>query len=122
MGFSGSLAISQNDLTLTSAGGVPGAFGLFLYGPEADSTPFGDGTLCVGPGSAGLFYLFPPELTEPDGTLALPLDLAAPPLGSGPGKLTPGSSWNFQCIYRDPAGPGGTGFNLSDAISFVFCP
>jgi hypothetical protein len=31
----------------------------------------------------------------------------------------PGTSWNFQFWYRNPAG-GGAGFNLSDALHVDF--
>ena len=48
------------------------------------------------------------------------LDITDPPSPSG--QITVGSSWNFQFWYRDPAGPGGTGFNLSDGLHAIFCP
>jgi hypothetical protein len=35
--------------------------------------------------------------------------------------LQPGSSWNFQFWYRNPAGDG-SGFNLSDALHVDFAP
>jgi hypothetical protein len=49
------------------------------------------------------------------------LDFTQPPAGGGPGQIEPGSTWNFQLWYRDPAG-GGSGFNLSDALSAPFTP
>ena len=45
---SGSTSLAQNDLVLTSSGGVPNQFGLFFYGPTQRQIPFGDGFLCVG--------------------------------------------------------------------------
>jgi hypothetical protein len=36
-------------------------------------------------------------------------------------NIQPGTSWNFQFWYRDPAG-GGAGFNLSDAVMIPFRP
>ena len=40
--------------------------------------------------------------------------------GAGAGQVLEGSTWHFQCWYRDPQGPGGTGFNLSDAMAVTF--
>ena len=53
---------------------------------------------------------------------SLELDLAAPPANSGAGQITAGSTWNFQYWYRDPQLPGGSGFNLSDALQVLFRP
>ena len=39
-------------LSLTVVGSAPGQFGLFYYGPEEASTPFGNGIGCVGGGGA----------------------------------------------------------------------
>ena len=49
------------------------------------------------------------------------LDFNAAPFVSGPGTVAPGEDWNFQFWYRDPGGPGGTSFNLSDAMTVEFC-
>jgi hypothetical protein len=49
------------------------------------------------------------------------LDLTAPPADAGPGAITAGTSWSFQLWYRDPAGPGGSGFNLSDGLRVSLC-
>jgi hypothetical protein len=84
-------------------------------GDSQAQTPFGDGTLCVG-GSV-LRYL-PPSVISPDGAAAHALDYAKFPAD----QIAPGSNWNFQFWYRDPAGPLGSGFNLSDALAVTFCP
>ena len=36
------------------------------------------------------------------------------------GHIVPGATWNFQGWYRDPAGPCGTGFNLTNGTSITF--
>ena len=35
--------------------------------------------------------------------------------------IAPGSTWNFQFVYRDPLGAAAT-FNTSDAMQITFCP
>ncbi|MCH2102699.1 MAG: choice-of-anchor B family protein [Planctomycetes bacterium] len=119
---SGSLSVTFNDLSLQVVDAPPSQFGLFFYGAGQATSPFGDGTLCVSSGGLGLFRLGPPAQTTSAGSLTRALDWNAPPSDRGPGAATPGSSWNYQLWYRDPAGPGGTGFNLSDALSVTLCP
>jgi len=118
----GSLSVADNEFELVVERAVPGQIGLFCYGPERGQTPFGDGFLCIGGGDIGLFRLFPPRRADDSGRLARTLDLTAPPAGSGDGRITAGSSWNFQLWYRDPLGVGGSGFNLSDGLAVTFCP
>ncbi|MDP6409465.1 MAG: hypothetical protein QGI46_08820 [Planctomycetota bacterium] len=69
-----------------------------------------------------MFLLWPPVRMDDAGGAARWIDFGAPPAGSGPGVIRPGSTWNSQFWYRDPLGPGGMGFNLSDAVSVGFCP
>jgi len=33
-----------------------------------------------------------------------------------------GTTWTVQALYRDPHGPGGTGFNFTDALRIEFTP
>ena len=53
------------------------------------------------------------------GRILRPIDLQNQ---SGSGALLPGDTWHFQLWFRDPSGPGGTGSNLSDALTATFCP
>ena len=102
---------------------TPGEFGLFYYGPRQIQIPFGDGFRCVGAGSSGLFRLNPPQRTSDAlGYLCRQVDFNQPPASGGPGRIVAGSTWNFQFWYRDPLGPGSTGFNFSDGLSVQFCP
>ena len=118
----GSLSITFNDFSLFVDDAPPTQFGLFFYGAGQASTPFGDGTLCVSGGGQGIFRLGPPQQTDAAGGLTRPLDFTSPPLDAGPGAAAPGTTWNYQFWYRDSGGPGGTSFNLSDALSATLCP
>ncbi len=114
-------SIGQNYFKVSADGAPAGQFGLFYYGSVPMSAPFGDGLRCVGAGTTGTFRLNPPVVIDPTGFAYRLLDFTQPPEGSGPGKIDPGSTWYFQFWYRDPAF-GGSGFNLSDGLSVVFCP
>jgi glucose/arabinose dehydrogenase len=121
IGNSGSLSVAANDLVLNASSCPPNQFGLFFYGPEQIDVPFGNGHLCVGPGTLGLFRLNPPLQVDSVGDAIRPVDYTVPPMNGGDGQITPGSTWNFQFWYRDPMG-GGAAFNTSDARSILFCP
>jgi hypothetical protein len=122
IGFFGSTSVGASDLMLSVWNAPPQQFGLFFYGPQRIDLPFGDGVRCVGGGSVGLFRFNPPQLTDGFGDLDRPVDFTVPPAGSGPGALLPGDAWHFQFWYRDPLGPGGSGFNFSDGLTLLFCP
>ena len=121
IGHYGSTSIAANDLVLTVTAGVPNQFGVFFYGPEQAQTAFGDGLLCIGAGATGLLRLNPAQQANANGEIERALDYTQPPLSSGVGAVTPGSTWYFQHWYRDPGG-GPAGFNLSDGLQVVFCP
>ena len=64
---------------------------------------------------AGTYRVNPVIQSDVFGCAELPIDLASRPW------ITPDSTWYFQFWFRDPAGPGGTGFNLTDALGVTFC-
>ncbi|MDP6409801.1 MAG: PQQ-dependent sugar dehydrogenase [Planctomycetota bacterium] len=113
----GTTIISASDFELRADGAIPGQFGLFYYGPQQAQIPFGDGVRCVG---GTVWRLNPPQVIEPGGHASRPLDFSAPPAPGG--QIDAGETWFFQFWYRDPTGPQGSGFNLSDALSVTFCP
>jgi glucose/arabinose dehydrogenase len=121
IGYSGSTSLAANNMVLHASQCPPRQPGIFFYGPAQIDAPFGNGHLCVGSGGKGLFQLRPPQHLSATGRTSRPLDFTAPPMVSGDGQITIGSTWNFQFWFRDPAG-GGAGFNLTDAISVQFCP
>lgn len=121
MSKQGTSAIGAGDFVLRAEDCPPAQFGVFFYGSGTASIPFGDGVLCIGGGEPGLIRLDPPAAIDASGLAARPLDFTQPPASSGPGAITGASVWYFQFWYRDPAAAG-AGFNLSDAMSVIFCP
>ena len=120
MFLEGPISVGNNELALNVEDAVPGVFGLFFYGTDPRQTAFGDGVRCVGGRTQ---RLFPPRSVGADGTLARPLDFTLPPVAAdGANGIDAGATRYFQFWFRDPDGPGGTGFNLSDAIEILFTP
>lgn len=115
----GPIGIGNNALSLLATGAVAGQPALFFYGGLRPPMPFGDGWLCTAP---PIFRLSPPGTVEPDGSIERALDFTQPPMSSGPGEILPGSTWSLQLFCRDPQGPGGSGFNLSDGLLITFPP
>jgi hypothetical protein len=106
----GSSSISANDLVLLAGGAPPFRSGIFFYGDQQVSFPFGDGVRCV----AGLTVRTPLVSTDVNGSASRALVYSGTPIDAG-------EAWNFQFWYRDPVG-GGVGFNLSNALRVVFAP
>ncbi|MFT5150913.1 MAG: glucose/arabinose dehydrogenase [Planctomycetota bacterium] len=119
MSSSGSMSVTTNTFTLSANGAAPNQPGLFYYGPNQTSQAFGDGFRCVG---GSTFRLNPVTTSNLLGDNNNALDFTTGVTGSGPGQIIPGSTWNFQYWFRDPGGPGGTGYNLSNGLSALFCP
>jgi hypothetical protein len=94
----------------------PKSVGLFVMGDAQASGGAGitlyDGLLCV----AGTTRRFPVTFIGPDGTASL-LD----PANLYSNFIVPGSTWNFQCWYRDSNGsPCSNNANLTNAVSIDF--
>ncbi|MDE0892328.1 MAG: integrin alpha [Planctomycetota bacterium] len=116
--WSGSTSHSANALTLSASGLPNNQFGLFFYGPNQLRISFGNGLRCVG---GGVFRLAPPALTSGIGEIYRDVDFNAAPMNAGAGLVVPGSRWNFQFWYRDPAASGST-FNLTNGLTAPICP
>jgi hypothetical protein len=82
-----------------------------VLGTTGTPVAAGDGLLCITSGAQRLAGLAFDIL----GHANLELDPAA--LG-----IAPGETWLFQVGYRDPGGPGGSGFNFSDGLRALFTP
>jgi len=117
----GPASLSNDGFSLSVADAVPGEVGIFFYGSEVVSQPFGNGLLCAGGGAQGLYRVGPRQTLDALGGAQRDFDLARGPLTSGPGAWTLGSSWTVQFYYRDLAA-GGSSSNLSDALRFTVCP
>jgi len=110
----GSYVITDEDFTLIAEGVPPSVFGLFFYGPNEIQAPFGDGFRCIGGQTQ---RLYPLARANSFGSAARAIDLATSP---AVGQIVPSSTWKFQLWYRDQAGPGGSGYNLTDGLSVSF--
>jgi hypothetical protein len=117
IGWSGSTSLFANSFTLLASGAPPLKSGLFFYGATQVNLPWGDGIRCVGGSLQRLAVL----QTDAAGSASFPLDFTLPPASSGPHAILPGASWNFQFLFRDPAG-GPAGWNTTDALGASFCP
>jgi len=118
-GFAGSTSLAANDLRLTATGLPPNGVGLFFYGTTATQAAFGDGFRCVG---GSISRLGPPQNANAQGAVVRVVNYNAAPANAGAGLITAGSTRRFQYWYRNIGGPGGTGFNLSDALVLDFKP
>ncbi|MFT4539791.1 MAG: hypothetical protein ACI835_002240 [Planctomycetota bacterium] len=115
--FQGSIDIGANNFVLKCQL-VPNQPGLFYYGGGQIQQPFGNGFRCVSPGTGGIYRLGV-VIPQSGADAVWTLDFSNPPEPNS--QIHPGSTWNFQYWYRDPAG-GGHGFNLSNALQVTFCP
>jgi hypothetical protein len=111
IGFTGSVAVLDNNFTLTAQDASTNQFGIFFYGSERAQVPLFNGYLHVG---GTLRRLYPPVQTDALGWSSTTLDFSTLPPG---GAIAGGDMWNFQFWYRD-AGSS----NFSNALSVLFAP
>ena len=112
----GSNGTGTDDLLLIASGLPTNKLGIFYMGGGTVQTSFGDGQRCVGSGGQGIVRFLPPLNSGPSGTLVQGGGLGAT------GGITAGETWHFQGWYRDPMGPCGSGFNLTNRLSVHFVP
>ena len=115
----GSASITADDLVLSVSGLPPSKFGLVFMGDATiPALPMADGLRCVG----GSLFRFGARLSDSSGVLTEGPGIVGwtwSNLGSA-GHILAGDTWNFQCWYRDPKGPCGTGSNASSALAITF--
>jgi len=112
----GTTSVTADDIVLQAVGIPPGKFGLIFMGTTQIQPPFGDGRRCVG----GVQGRRPVRQTDPWGRLTEPTGIVQ--WAQNHGQILPGSTYNFQAWFRDPPGPCGVGFNLSNGLSVTFGP
>ncbi len=117
----GSSSVVQNELRFEVRHMQPGRSALLFMGAGAGQTVLGDGLRMVAPAGGGL-YRFGARLSGADGAFEQRNVVAQAQAFAPPGQLQPGSTWNFQCWYRDPAGPCSAGTNLTNAVEVLFRP
>jgi hypothetical protein len=92
-------------------------------GPNAVEVPFGNGFRCVGDAPPGNFR-FPTRAANPWGVIIEGpgiVEFSRQNFSPG-GQIESGDTWSFQTWYRDSAGPCGSTFNFSNAVSVSFTP
>jgi len=119
----GPISVGNNELTLRIAGGVPNRLALFFYGPGVHDIPVaaGDGLLCVN-APQGFARIYPAGFFDGSGSVERAMDFTTGIIATGPLRWAAGSTWTLQAFYRDPGGPGGSGYNLTDALRVQFLP
>ncbi len=120
----GSTSVSLDDLVLVAEQVPANQFGIFYMGPVQGQTLFGDGVRCVFSGNGVGVFRYPLQVSSPDGVMGLGPGIVAQTqeLFPPPGRIQAGQTWNFQAWFRDPLGPCGSDFNLSNALELSFVP
>lgn len=111
---SGSTSIAQNDLVLRADNVPANQTAVFFYGANQTQQPLGDGLRCI----AHPIFRLTPTQANAAGLATHALDVTT---GNPAGAITSGSTWLFQCWYRDPAAMG-AGHNVSLGRKIQFCP
>lgn len=123
LGPIGTLSISIDDMIFV-ANQMPSVMPVVLMmGPEGVQTPFGDGVLCVGPGTSG-YARYTAKVTTAVGTATWGPQLIAWGKANFPPEswINPGETWHYQAWFRDPFGPCGSGVNLTNGLALTYVP
>ena len=113
---SGTTSVGSDDLQLNAANLLPGQPALLFNGLNqvnaGNGNTFGDGLRCAGGGLKRLGVRVPSALGQ----------AAWGPALSVPGAYGAGDTRHFQGWYRDPVGPCGSAFSLTNGVSVTFVP
>ena len=112
----GSASVSQDDLLLQAVDVPPQKFGLMFMGLTRTQPFFGDGRRCAGMVQGRL----PVRRADSSGRMTEPTSLVD--WATDHGTIQAGSTYTFQCWFRDPLGPCSGGFNLSNGLAVTFQP
>ena len=120
---SGTISVAADDLVLQTTQMPGNVFGMFITGGGSSNLPFGDGLLCVSPGTTGLHRLPPTQQATPGGMMTKGPGIIAQTMNFPAGQeIQVGMTYYFQTWYRNPPGPCGSGWNMSNAIEITFTP
>ncbi len=112
----GSTSLASNSLTFLATQVVPNRSAVLVQGSilagGGQGVPLGDGLLCVG----GAIVRLAIQPATSNGVVSFGPDLAQS------GAWIAGQTLHFQAWYRDPSGPCGATFNLSQALSISMTP
>ncbi len=120
----GTPSVAADDLVLSCTQLPPNQATIFFMGAGQIETVFGDGLRCVGSGGVGIFRYYPPGMADASGRYELGPGIVAYSQGHFglPGSIAAGSTWFLQGWYRDPMGPCGSAFNLTNGLATIFAP
>jgi hypothetical protein len=110
LSWSGEPSLTVNDFALEVSDLSPEHFGLAVYADLPAETPFGNHFLYVGP---TITRILPPSPGTPSGAVSVPIPIDMTMVGT---------LRCFQYWQRDPFHPDGTGVELSNGLSVIFCP
>jgi hypothetical protein len=111
-------SLTQDTLSLSATGLPPGAAVVLFQGTSAQSpVPMGDGLRCA----AGTLLRLKTTVADAAGSVAFPAP-GDPALGSIGGLAQPGADRFYQAWYADPAGPCGTGYNVTNGVRATWVP
>jgi len=116
LSYSGTTYVSENDFRLLSFGGIPpNKTCLAFYGMNTGiNVAYGNGRRCI---ANPFFRVYPLRTSDSLGDLDYPVDLDTLPAA---GQISPGQTWGFQVMYRDPPA-GGALFNVTDGLITTWC-
>jgi hypothetical protein len=117
----GSASVASDDLAFEVRHLPPGSSALLFMGPTQTNLVFGDGRRVVAGGSSGIFRLGV-QPANAEGVITRNNGLVFQSQTQGGAHIGAGETWNFQCWYRNTAGPCGSHFNLSNGVSVGFTP
>jgi hypothetical protein len=116
----GDAIVGADTVILNAEGLIPGQFMIFFQGNNAISggngITFGDGLRCAG-GSVWRYY--PPLTIDANGDAdSFPHSISGEPGANS--TVSPGDTKHYQGWYRDPGGPCGQTFNLTNGVSIAW--
>jgi hypothetical protein len=114
MDVQGTNSVSANNLVFVATNLPLNTIALLAVGTSQTNIPFGDGHRCIA-GNVSRLYQMPASA----GVWVAGLDIPNLPPSAA---IAAGDIRYFQLYYRDPLGPLGSGFNLTNGVCVAFLP